>query len=288
MNAVAPTVTTIDYLILSHPHTDHVELLPDLFASYQVNEVWDSGRVNDICGYRAFITAIHDEPGVKYHALQDFGTKDFAFAAKRCYGQQLPAATVTLTLASRITDAPLTLGQNASMTMLHASAAHASPNENSVVVRLDLNGTRVLLAGDAEAGGRKLPSETPAPSSTEGALLACCVSDLKADVMVSGHHGSMTSSRRAFLDAVAPSIFVISSGPNPYGTNKVVLPDAVIVSELQSRGQLFRTNVDDAACAMNGAKIGPDADGMPGGCTAIQVTMGGTPSIQVSIFQGSD
>ena len=98
----------------------------------------------------------------------------------------------------------------------------------------------------------------------------------------------MTSSRRAFVDAVAASVFVISSGPNPYGPNKVVLPDAVIVSELRSLGQLFRTNVDDAGCATKAVKIGPDADGMPGGCTAIQVTMGGTPPIQVSIFQGSD
>jgi hypothetical protein len=81
---------------------------------------------------------------------------------------------------------------------------------------------------------------------------------------------------------------VISSGPLPYGDNQVVLPDAVIVSELQPRGQVFRTNVDDAACTTNAAKIGLDADGRPGGCDAIQVTIGGTPSIQVAIFRGSD
>ena len=159
---------------------------------------------------------------------------------------------------------------------------------NSLVVRLDLNGTRVLLPGDDEAGGRKAPAELPAPTSIEGALLACCTSNLKADVMVSGHHGSMTSCRRAFLDAVAPSVSSFPRVRRRTAKNKIVLPDAVIVSELQSRGQLFRTNVDDTACAKNGAKIGPDADGMPGGCDAIPVTMGGTPSIQVSIFRGSD
>jgi hypothetical protein len=55
---VAPTLTTIDHVILSHPHTDHVLLLPDLFANCcEVRHVWDSGRVNDICGYRGFIEA---------------------------------------------------------------------------------------------------------------------------------------------------------------------------------------------------------------------------------------
>jgi competence protein ComEC len=76
MQVAAPTLTTIDHMILSHPHRDHVELLPDLLANYSVRQVWDSGRINDICGYRAFLTAVRDEPGVQYHnALQDFGTR---------------------------------------------------------------------------------------------------------------------------------------------------------------------------------------------------------------------
>src|SRR5205085_1884290 len=33
---VAPGLTTIDHMILSHPHRDHVELLPDFFSAYQV------------------------------------------------------------------------------------------------------------------------------------------------------------------------------------------------------------------------------------------------------------
>jgi beta-lactamase superfamily II metal-dependent hydrolase len=53
LRTVAPTLTTIDHVILSHPHRDHVELLPDLFEAYQIRQVWDSGRINDICGYRA-------------------------------------------------------------------------------------------------------------------------------------------------------------------------------------------------------------------------------------------
>ena len=291
LKAVAPTLTTIDHLILSHPHTDHVELLPDLFAAYQVQQVWDSGAVNNICGYRAFLTAVNDEPGVEYHnALQAFGSHSYSFAAKAggCYGQPAPALVVTLTQASRITSGtPIPLGQSAAMTILHADgASHGSFNENSVVVRLDLGTTRILLMGDAEAGGRKSPSVPPSSGSIERTLLDCCASDLAAHILVVGHHGSKTSSRTAFLDAVGASTFIVSAGPTKYST--VVLPDAEVISELTSRGQVFRTDVNDQACGLNPAKIGPDNDGEPGGCDNVRMIMTDGSPVQVSVWHGSD
>jgi competence protein ComEC len=117
-------------------------------------------------------------------------------------------------------------------------------------------------------------------------LLTCCASELAAQVLVVGHHGSRTSSRRAFLLAVGASVFVVSSGPKKY--SGVTLPDPDVVAELEARGQVFRTDVDDAACAANAAKIGPDADRRPGGCDNVRVLLGGTPPVQVSVFQGAD
>jgi len=288
IRAVAPELTTIDDLVLSHPHRDHVELLPDLFAAYEVREVWDSGRVNDICGYRAFVTAVQAEPGVKYHtALQDFGTRIDTFGGSTCYGVLLPPAALHLTLDKRISSTPIVLGQGATMTVLYADGGpHGSVNANSLVVRLILGDTRVLLMGDAEAGGRADPSVAPTPSSIEGALLACCAAEVAADVLVVGHHGSMTSSRRAFLDAVGATTFVVSSGPTQYGS--VTLPDAAVVQELLSRGQLFRTDGDDAACAQNPEKIGPDADGRPGGCDNIRLVIPPTNAVQVTVWHGAD
>jgi len=35
-----PDLTVIDHMILSHPHRDHVELLPDVIAAYQVRNFW--------------------------------------------------------------------------------------------------------------------------------------------------------------------------------------------------------------------------------------------------------
>jgi len=105
---------------------------------------------------------------------------------------------------------------------------------------------------------------------------------------MSSHHGSRTSSRTAFLDAVGASVFIVSSGPLPYGNNQVVLPDADVIAELDARGDVFRTDINDAGCAANPTKIGPDNDGEPGGCNNIRVVIGGTPAVQVSLFQGAD
>src|SRR5207344_2486619 len=96
-------------------------------------------------------------------------------------------------LDSRITNTSMPLGQGASMTILHADGASSvEPNANSLVVRLDLGSTAVLLMGDAEAGNRADPSTPPASGSVEAELLACCIADLAAQVLVVGHHGSKT------------------------------------------------------------------------------------------------
>jgi len=288
IRAVAPTVTTIDHLILSHPHRDHVELLPDLFGAYEIKQVWDSGRVNDICGYRAFIKAIHDEAGVQYHdALQDFGTQDFSFTAAKCYGEDLPASTITLSLSTRINQVPVPLGQNASMTFLHADGApHPNINDNSLVVRLDLGDARILLVGDEQAGGRTSPTVAPTPTSVEGNLLSCCATELAAKLLVAGHHGSKTSSRQAFLNQVGASTFIVSAGPTKYGS--VVLPDQEVITELQSRGPVFRTDLNDLTCGSNTAKIGPDNDGRAGGCDNVRVQVSATGALQVDYWRGSD
>lgn len=269
-----PALRRIDYLVLSHPHRDHVELLPDIFDQYDIGQVWDSGRVNPICGYRAFLERVAIEPGVVYHNA--LGSNDIfrpSFAAQTCYGQAVPAETLAIARGAAMDQTPIILGTGARMTILHADGApYSSPNENSVVARLDLGQHRLLLMGDAEAGGRKDPPATaPATNSIEGKLLACCRAAVAADIMVAGHHGSRTSSRTPFLDAVGAQTFIISSGPTRYGS--VTLPDAIIADEMARRGTLWRTDRDDTACARAIRKTGPDVDGRPGGCDNIQLNI---------------
>lgn len=269
IRAVRPDVTTIDHLILSHPHKDHVELLPDVFAAFAVRNVWDSGTVNRTVGYCRFLKAVQAEPGVLYHdAIATGGVHEVTFTNGGCRG------TVSIPQAAMMTAIPVPLAAGASMSVLWRDASrHSDPNENSVVVRLDVGGRRLLLAGDAEGGGRQLPTTQPSPSSVEAKLLACCSAELRADVLVVGHHGSLTSSRRAFLDAVGATVFVVSSGPHPY--SRVVLPDAPVIAELAARGRVLRTDVDDEACGLRESKVGPDVDESPGGCSSVLVRLDG-------------
>lgn len=281
IRAVRPDLSRIDHLILSHPHKDHLQLMPAVFDTYQVRNIWESGRVNKTDGYCHFLKAAMAEQGARYHdAIASNATRSVTFTGSGCNG------TVNVRQTDMMSSVPVELGATAKMQFLYRDAhPYADPNGNSVVVRLDLGGKRILLAGDSEGGERELPSTSPSPRSIEAKLLDCCAGDLKADVLVVGHHGSLTSSRTKFLDAVNASIFAISSGPYPY--RKVRLPDAEIVSELESRGQVLRTDREDAfrideesrACEMRERKIGPDADETPGGCDNIVITIEGSGPI---------
>jgi competence protein ComEC len=80
----------------------------------------------------------------------------------------------------------------------------ASSNNSGIVLRLSWHDVAFLLTADIEA-------------ETEAALVRTGI-DLRATVLKVAHHGSKTSTTTSFLDAVAPSIAVISSGAgNPHG-----------------------------------------------------------------------
>ena len=70
---------------------------------------------------------------------------------------------------------------------------------------------------------------------------------------------------------MSPNVFVVSAGPTKYQT--VVLPDAEIIAELEKRGRVFRTDFEDDECLMSPDKIGRDADGKPGGCNNVLITI---------------
>lgn len=278
LKAVRPNLATIDHLILSHPHEDHSELMPDVVTAYRVLHVWDSGSLNNICSYRALLKNVRDETGIAYHnASPGSGPHVAVFDRKRCPGGQLPRETVRVPRSSPIAiGSPIVLGNAARMTILHADGTRTNEfNEASVVVRLDLGTKKLLLAGDAEAGERA-PVTAPARRNTVEADLLRNPGQLDSDILVVGHHGSKTSSRRAFLDSVSADHFIISSGPYDYGRDRpVVLPDPEVVTELQGRRgtTLWRTDLNDAACRTNPAKTGKDNDGLPGGCGNVRIVI---------------
>lgn len=272
LKTAMPDLKRIDHVVLSHPHRDHVELLADVLDAYAIGDVWNSGARNDICGFRAFLRVIADQ-GLRYHtATANFGQSQEQFDAGCAHEDE----ALGLRQGARITTDPIRLGQDASMRFLYVDGdKHSDLNDNSLVLRLDLGGHRVLLPGDAGAGRRASPDVAPDAGSIESVLLACCRQELAADLLIVGHHGSMTSSRQAFLEAVGAHDFLVSSGPFRY--SGVQLPDAQVIAALEARGTVWRTDREDEACKESDDKIGPAADGKAGGCSNVvfQVTPAG-------------
>ncbi len=284
IKSVRPDVRVINHLILSHPHKDHVELLPDVFDSFVVQHVWDSGTINPTLGYCNFLKKVSIEPNVSYHNASATGGFHEVQFQNRCI-----RGTLRIPQSDEMSDNPIKLANGVQMTMLYRdSSKHPDPNENSVVVRLDVGEKRVLLAGDEEGGERRHPSEPPDPNTIERKLIDCCKNELRSDILVVGHHGSSTSSRQEFLNAINASTYIISSGPHAYGSNNVVLPDEVIVEELRSRGVLYMTNENDIACMSSPAKIGTDSDESPGGCNNVVVTVNMNGEINTEYNTRSD
>jgi len=108
------------------------------------------------------------------------------------------------------------------------TASLTDPNDASTVALVQFGTSRFLLVGDAE-------------QEEERWLLRHARSDLRADVLKVGHHGSATSSGDAFLAAVSPSLAVISVGArNVYGH-----PSSDVLAALGRIGaEVARTDVD--------------------------------------------
>jgi len=130
INAVRPGLQTINHLVLSHPHKDHLELLPDIFDRFTVKNVWDSGRVNATRGYCRFLKKVEAEPAVLYHdAIASGGVHEVTFTGSGCKG------TVRIPEAAQMSATPVQLGSGAQMTTTQPHDATTRAVQNDLVLR---------------------------------------------------------------------------------------------------------------------------------------------------------
>jgi competence protein ComEC len=235
-----PPGSTIDYLILTHPHDDHYPGQLDLLALYNVRTILHSGFPKTGQEYAAFLRAAR---------------------AERVNGA--PAAVVGL---RQQPDFKMDWGGGVTARILHADSADVkgmgsgSTRENnaSVVVRVEFGRFSFLLMGDAEGKTRDQDPDTA--RFVEAALLARLKPDeLRTTVLKAGHHGSETGSTLPFLNAVRPEVVVVMSGRRPYGGR--YLPDDTVIeryAEVNPDVLVVRTDRDDEAEGRSGAT---DQDG---------------------------
>lgn len=102
--------------------------------------------------------------------------------------------------------------------LLHQDVMYESNNDNSIITYLELSGYSFLFTGDAGV-------------EVERALLKA-YENLEADVLHVGHHGSKTSTSKAFITHINPVMAIVSSGKN----NRYNHPHPDVVSLIEGQG----------------------------------------------------
>ncbi len=126
---------------------------------------------------------------------------------------------------------------------LGAPVSRTHANDNMLVLRVAYGATSMLLQGDAGAPIEQAELAEP---------------DLQSTLLKVGHHGSITSTRPAFLARVDPRWAVISCGlHNRYGH-----PRGEVLEELQTdHVHTYLTEVNGASCfILNGKTARADPD----------------------------
>jgi len=185
--------TRLDVVVLTHPHPDHFGGLLAVIKAVDVGELWDSGQGEA------------EGAGPAYAEL-------LAYARRRGIPVRRPPELCGH--ARRHGGATLEL-----LAPCPAYVPGRGANDNSLVVRVTYGSRAALLTGDAE-------------SLEERDLVARRGSELRADYLKAGHHGSRTSTSDALLAAARPRWATLSCGVR----NRFGHPHAPALERLSAHG----------------------------------------------------
>ncbi len=196
----------LDYVILTHPHADHLTGLISVLDRYSIGRMIMTGVVHTTDEYLSFLEKVKRRkiPTIFVSEPDEWVDQDVRF--KFLWPQEdLQGKKVQDT----------------------ASEGEGGLNDTSIITKITLEEVRLLFPGDASV-------------AIEKELLAQGI-DVGADILALGHHGSKHSSSEGWLRAVHPKVALVSAASgNRYG-----LPNYRIVARVKRLGiQLFRTDED--------------------------------------------
>ncbi|MEW6185324.1 MAG: DNA internalization-related competence protein ComEC/Rec2 [Thermodesulfobacteriota bacterium] len=201
----AKKINRLDVVVLTHPHPDHLNGLPFILSRFKVKEIWSNGQETDSGPFLRF----KEEIRAKQIPVRYPGQKWSRFFAD--------VRVEVLSGGSEKILRPEMSG----MKEWH------DQNNDSLVLRISRSGEHILLPADIEAAAEK--------------QLIGRKDDLKSRVLQVPHHGSLTSSTTAFIEAVAPSWAVISGRASA----RFPVPHPKVIRRYEEKGvRVFRTDVE--------------------------------------------
>jgi len=188
-------ISQIDYMVLSHPQADHMNGLRFIAKVFRPKEFWYSGDQMETEAFRDLMAII--EAG-KIKTLVPSDLRD---------GIEINGVRANI-LHPDPDGQPLILEKDGKWL-----------NNNSLVLKIAYRGKTFLFPGDLEKPGEEV-------------LVSNAGEMVKSDILLSPHHGSKTSSSKAFLEMVRPGICIISSREG--GSNN--FPHQTVLDRLRDTG----------------------------------------------------
>jgi len=196
----------IELVVLTHRHVDHSGGLAEVMRRYGVDKVLMNGADSQCPSCDAFMGEVERQavPILRVSTSTSIVVGDLVL--KTLWPPEDFAG-------ERIED--------------KGQAAAGGVNDTSIVLEVEVASSTVLLMADVSV-------------AVEDRLLGYGL-DLESDVLKVGHHGSSGSNSRRFLEAVKPSVAVVSAGAkNRYG-----LPTMKVMTRLVDLvTSVFRTDRD--------------------------------------------
>ncbi len=212
---------TIEVILITHVHQDHVGGFPEVMANYHVKEIL-LADVGEIQSYRSMLQSIQNGRQLGVVVNNTVLGQKIAFSSE---GELLVLGPTDDNLG--IEKVPATEFSETILSDAIPKDANdsLSENERSIILLLKFYDFELLLMGDAYQSNELALIEQGLIKKVEGIKV--------------GHHGAKTSTNQQFIKQLQPEFAVISCGLN----NKFGHPSPEVLQLLrENQVQQFRTD----------------------------------------------